>query len=43
VVKTSENQGPKNFQRQAGIKKFSEFETFSYSRWLMNAVVFIKG
>jgi hypothetical protein len=41
--KIPENRGPKNFQSQAGIKKFSEFETFSYSCWLMNVVVFIKG
>ena len=34
---------PENLQSQVGLRKLSEFETFSYSRWLMNVVVFIKG
>jgi hypothetical protein len=43
VDKNLENQSPENLQSQAGLKKLSEFEMFSYSRWLMNVVVFIKG
>jgi hypothetical protein len=43
VDRDLETRSPKNLQSQARLRKLSEFEMFSYSCWLMNVVVFIKG
>jgi hypothetical protein len=42
VDRDPKTRSPKTLQSQTKFRKLSEFETFSYSRWLMTVVVFIK-
>jgi hypothetical protein len=37
-----ENRSPENLQSQIEFRKLSEFETFSYSSWLMTIVILLK-